>query len=155
MYKMRKETQKCDAVVARDSQVVAPCQHLSYYPFAVARGEGDILTDEDGNEYIDFLTSASSLNLGSSNKIVTHAIQEQLSRYTQYTAAYSYNEPMTSYAEKLTSVYPGGIKAKCVLETAVLTVMTRLSNLPVRLQGGARSLHLLMVIMGIRMVQLL
>lgn len=112
MYKMRKETQKCDAVVARDSQVVAPCQHLSYYPFAVAKGEGDILTDEDGNEYIDFLTSASSLNLGSSNKMVTHAIQEQLSKYTQYTAAYSYNEPMTSYAEKLTSVYPGGIKAK-------------------------------------------
>ncbi len=112
MYRMQKQTEKCDAIVKRDEKVVAPCQHLSYYPFAVEKGAGEILTDADGNEYIDFLTSASSLNLGSSNETVTRAIAAQLSKCTQYTAAYSYNEPMVSYAEKLTSVYPGGVKAK-------------------------------------------
>lgn len=112
MYKIQKKIDKCLDLVARDEKVVAPCQHLSYYPFAVESGKGEILKDADGNEYIDFLTSASSLNLGSSNPILTKAIEAQLKKCTQYTAAYSYNEPMISYAEKLTSVYPGGVKAK-------------------------------------------
>ena len=112
MYKIQKKIDKCLDLVARDEKVVASCQHLSYYPFAVESGKGEILKDADGNEYIDFLTSASSLNLGSSNPILTKAIEAQLKKCTQYTAAYSYNEPMISYAEKLTSVYPGGVKAK-------------------------------------------
>ena len=49
----------------RDRKVIAPCSHLSYFPLAVESGKGAILTDVDGNQFIDFLTSASSLNLGS------------------------------------------------------------------------------------------
>ncbi len=112
MYKIQKNVEKCEALVARDAAVVARCQHLSYYPFVVESGKGEILKDADGNEYIDFLTSASSLNLGSVNPILKKAIAEQLEKCTQYTAAYTYNEPMISYAEKLTSVFPGGVKAK-------------------------------------------
>ncbi len=112
MYKIQKNIEKCEALVARDAAVVARCQHLSYYPFVVESGKGEILKDADGNEYIDFLTSASSLNLGSSNPILKKAIAAQLEKCTQYTAAYTYNEPMISYAEKLTSVFPGGVKAK-------------------------------------------
>lgn len=111
-YVMKKNVKQCEALIARDEKVVAPCQHLSYYPFVVESGSGEMLRDADGNEYIDFLTSASSLNLGSSNPILTKAIEAQLAKCTQYTAAYCYNEPMISYAEKLTSVYPGGVKAK-------------------------------------------
>ena len=66
----------------------------------------------DGNKFIDFLSSASSLNIGSSNPIITKAIEEQLKKFTQYTAAYTYNEQTTEYAERLVSVYPGGVKAK-------------------------------------------
>ena len=112
MYKIQKNVEKCEALVARDAAVVARCQHLSYYPFVVESGSGEILKDADGNEYIDFLTSASSLNLGSVNPILKKAIAEQLEKCTQYTAAYTYNEPMISYAEKLTGVFPGGVKAK-------------------------------------------
>ncbi|MEG1683741.1 MAG: aminotransferase class III-fold pyridoxal phosphate-dependent enzyme, partial [Oscillospiraceae bacterium] len=64
-------------------------------------------------QFIDFLSSASSLNLGSSNPILTRAIEEQLSRFTQYTQAYCYNRATIEYAERLTSVYPGGVAAKC------------------------------------------
>ena len=85
------KTERCLEVVERDKKVIAPCQHLSYYPMAIASGKGSILTDEDGNEYIDFLTSASSLNLGSANAIINEAIKDQLEKYTQYTAAYIYN----------------------------------------------------------------
>lgn len=111
-YELQKEVPNCSALVERDEKVVARCQHLSYYPLVVAEAKDEILKDEDGNEYIDFLTSASSLNLGSSNEVITKAISEQLKKYTQYTAAYCYNKPMIEYAERLTSVYPGGVKAK-------------------------------------------
>ena len=103
---------KSAAIVERDKKVVAPCQRLSYYPLVIEKGQGAILTDVDGKEYIDFLSSASSLNLGSSHPVVTEAIKEQLDHFSQYTCAYTYNEATTSYAERLTSVFPGGVKAK-------------------------------------------
>lgn len=103
---------RCNALVERDEKVVAPCQHLSYYPLAIAKVEGSVITDLDGNKFIDFLSSASSLNIGSSNPIITKAIEEQLKKFTQYTAAYTYNEQTTEYAERLVSVYPDGVKAK-------------------------------------------
>ena len=105
-------TEKSVALMERDRKVIAPCSHLSYFPLAVESGQGAILTDVDGNQFIDFLTSASSLNLGSSNPVITAAIKEQLEKYTQYTQAYSYSERSIEYAERLVSVYPGGVDAK-------------------------------------------
>jgi len=106
------KTKICEALVKRDKKVIAPCQHLSYFPLGVAKHEGAIITDLDGNKYIDFLSSASSLNLGGSHPVITKAIQEQVKKFTQYTVAYSYNEQTVAYAERLTSVYPGRVKAK-------------------------------------------
>lgn len=102
----------CEALIERDKAVIAPCQHLSYFPLAVERCEGSILTDADGNQFIDFLSSASSLNLGSSHPVITKAIREQLEKFTQYSQAYSYNRQGIEYAERLVSVYPGGAEAK-------------------------------------------
>ena len=103
---------ECTKWVERDKKVVAPCSHLSYFPLVVESADGDIIRDADGNEFIDFLTSASSLNLGSRHPVVMKAIEKQITQCTQYTAAYTYNKPMIEYAERLTSVYPGGVEAK-------------------------------------------
>ena len=100
------------ALMERDSKVIAPCQHIHYFPISVARGDGSILYDVDGNRYIDFLASASSLNLGSCHPAVTAAIREQLSQYSQYCQAYVYVPKAVEYAERLVSVYPGGVPAK-------------------------------------------
>ena len=107
-------TEKCDALVKRDQKVIAPTQHLSYYPLAVAKIDQDVVYDEDGNTFIDFLTSASSLNLGSCHPLVTEAVKKQLDLYSQYTIAYTYNRASVEYAERLTSVYPGNVPAKIV-----------------------------------------
>lgn len=109
---MALETRVCNEWVERDKKVIASCQHLSYYPLAVAKVIGDIIYDEDGNEYIDFLSSASSLNLGSCFPAVTEAVKKQLDLYAQFTPAYTYNASGIAYAERLTSVYPGGVAAK-------------------------------------------
>lgn len=102
----------CKAWVARDEAVIARCQHLSYFPLVVERAQGAEITDADGNTFIDFLASASSLNLGSCNPVLTEAIETQMRKCTQYTAAYCYNAPMVEYAERLVSTYPGGVRAK-------------------------------------------
>ena len=86
------KTERCEALIERDKKVISPCSHLSYFPLAVKEAKGSIITDEDGNQFIDFLSSASSLNLGSTNPVITKAIKEQLDAFTQYTPAYCYND---------------------------------------------------------------
>lgn len=109
---MDKKTDRCEELIARDRAVIAPCTHLSYFPLAVASADGAILTDEDGSEFIDFLSSASSLNVGSRSPEVMRAMREQMERVTQYAIAYTYGRPSIEYAERLTSSYPGGVRAK-------------------------------------------
>ena len=103
---------KSTAIVERDKAVIAPCSRLAYFPLVIEKASGALITDVDGNEYIDFLSSASSLNMGSNNPIVTDAIKAQLDRFSQFAIAYTYNERSVEYAERLTSVFPGGVKAK-------------------------------------------
>jgi 4-aminobutyrate aminotransferase len=105
-------TSKCEALVARDKAVIATCSKLTYYPLVIDKIEGSVITDMDGNEFIDFLSSASSLNLGSVFPAVNEAIKEQLDKYSQYTVVYSYGQPTIEYAERLASVYPGGGSVK-------------------------------------------
>ena len=103
---------KCLDLIERDRKVISPCSHLSYFPLAVASACGSVITDEDGNKFIDFLSSGASLNLGSSHPAVAEAVREQLGLSAQYTQAYSYNRKSIEYAERLASVYPGGVDVK-------------------------------------------
>ena len=104
--------ERCQSFIERDKEVIAPCQHLSYFPLVIDKIKGSVITDLDGNEYIDFLSSASSLNLGSSNPVLTDAINKQLEKFTQYSQVYVYNKETIEYAERLVSAFPGGVKAK-------------------------------------------
>ncbi len=74
---------ECRKWVARDHAVISACQHLSYFDLVVERACGDALIDADGNEFIDFLTSAASLNLGSCQPDITAAAARQLKLCTQ------------------------------------------------------------------------
>ena len=105
---------KCESIIERDSKVIAPCIDLRYFPLAVERYDGAVITDADGNEFIDFLCSSASMNLGGNHPAVNKAIHEQLDRYPQFNNSYVYNERTVEYAERITSVYPGGVKVKVV-----------------------------------------
>ena len=107
-----KNLQKCLKVFREYDGYIAKGSRLSYYPLVIAKAKGSILTDIDGNEFIDFLSSASSLNMGSSFGPVVDAIKDQAEAFSQYATAYTYNEKTLEYAKKLCSVYPGGVKAK-------------------------------------------
>ena len=99
-------------MLRRDTEVVASGQHILYFPIVVDAVEGDTIVDIEGNHYIDFLSSASSLNLGGLQPQIHQAVGEQMDKCTQYCTCYTLNRPMVEYAERLASVYPGGLPAK-------------------------------------------
>ena len=55
-------------------------KNFEYFPLVIKEYEGNIIKDVDGNEFIDFLSSASSLNLGSRHPVVIKAIKDQLEK---------------------------------------------------------------------------
>lgn len=97
---------QCEEWVRRDNAVIAPCQRLPFYDLVVDEAKGDILVDVDGNQFIDFLSSASSLNIGSRRPEIVEAITEQMNKCIQFAPVYSYNVPMIEYAEELVKLFP-------------------------------------------------
>jgi acetylornithine/N-succinyldiaminopimelate aminotransferase len=71
------------------------------------RGEGVILWDADGNEYLDFLAGISVLNVGHCHPRVVAAIQEQAARLTHVSNLY-YTEQAMRLSEALAESSLGG-----------------------------------------------
>ncbi|MDR1774719.1 MAG: aminotransferase class III-fold pyridoxal phosphate-dependent enzyme, partial [Clostridioides sp.] len=96
---------------------------VPYYPISFKRGEGSKLWDEDGKEYIDFLSSACSANIGYGNKELADAIKEQIDNLLQFTIAYFSNATATKFAEKICEITPGFYEKKvsftCTGSTAI------------------------------------
>ena len=83
------------AWIERKERVVANAKSL-WVPVFVERAEGALVTDVDGNTYIDFAGGIGCLAVGHSNAAVTAAVQEQLARFlhTDFTVM-----PYDSYVE--------------------------------------------------------
>ena len=76
-------------------------------PVQFVRGEGVLLWDEHGHEYLDFLAGISVLNVGHCHPRVVAAIQEQAARLTHVTNLY-YTEPAMRLAKALSDSSLGG-----------------------------------------------
>lgn len=61
-------------------------------PVQFVRGQGAVLWDEDGHEYLDFLAGISVLNVGHCHPRVVAAVRAQVARLTHTTNLY-YTEP--------------------------------------------------------------
>jgi acetylornithine/N-succinyldiaminopimelate aminotransferase len=76
-------------------------------PVDFVRGEGPLLWDADGNEYLDFLTGISVCSLGHCHPAVVAAVQEQSGRLMHVSNLF-YTEPMARLAERLSESSLGG-----------------------------------------------
>jgi predicted acetylornithine/succinylornithine family transaminase len=73
----------------------------TYAPgIALVRGKGTKVWDADGNEYLDFLSGISVLNVGHSHPTVVEAIKKQAETLTHVSNLY-YTENQAHLAEKL------------------------------------------------------
>src|SRR5690606_20171488 len=72
-------------------------------PYFAARADGAYLWDVDGNKYIDFVNSLSSITLGYNDPDVKQAVAEQLERGTIFSLSH---ELEFKVAEKIVALVP-------------------------------------------------
>jgi predicted acetylornithine/succinylornithine family transaminase len=76
-------------------------------PVDFVRGEGALLWDEDGREYLDFLTGISVSSVGHCNPAVVAAVSEQAARLMHVSNLF-YTEQMARLAQRLSDSSLGG-----------------------------------------------
>ncbi|WP_376768416.1 4-aminobutyrate--2-oxoglutarate transaminase [Paenibacillus planticolens] len=81
-------------------------------PTFAAKGEGALLTDVDGNTFIDFAGAIGSLNVGHCPPKVVEALKAQLDRYLHPCFHVMMYEPYVALAEKLNELTPGDHRKK-------------------------------------------
>jgi len=72
-----------------------------------AKGEGALLTDVDGNTFIDFAGAIGTLNVGHCPPKVVEALKAQLDQYLHPSFHVMMYEPYIALAEKLNQLTPG------------------------------------------------
>ncbi len=82
---------------------VRACRSVGVDPAFIAQGDGSIVTDVDGNQYIDMIGSWGPLILGHANKIILDAIGEQMAMGTTFGAP---TEIEVIFAERIREIYP-------------------------------------------------
>jgi len=92
--------------VARDKEAVSPsCTRA--YPFVMARGEGSVVWDVDGNRYVDFNAGIAVTATGHAHPRVVQAIQDQAAKFIHMAGTDFYYAVQIELAEKLNSLVPG------------------------------------------------
>ncbi|MCW3032274.1 MAG: acetylornithine/N-succinyldiaminopimelate aminotransferase [Solirubrobacteraceae bacterium] len=76
-------------------------------PVEFVRGEGTLLWDAEGNEYLDFLCGISVTSLGHCHPAIVAAVREQAGRL-MHTSNLFYTEPAMRLAERLSAGSLGG-----------------------------------------------
>src|SRR5437588_12560824 len=91
---------KSRAIIARKEQVVADAKSL-LAPFVIDHGHGCVVTDVDGNTFLDWTGGIGCLNLGHTNEAVSRALHAQVDRslHTDFTIIPS--EAHVALAERL------------------------------------------------------
>ena len=73
---------------------------------SIVRGEGAILWDDQGNEYIDCVAGQGAANLGHAHPTVVKAIHEQASQLISCPEMF-YNPQRAALSARLTEIAPG------------------------------------------------
>jgi len=94
------------ALLARRARAV-PKGVPAVTPIAIAHAEGAVLTDVDGNRFIDFGGGIGVVNAGHRHPAVLDAVREQLDRYLHVCFPVSSYEPYIALAERLNAITPG------------------------------------------------
>lgn len=93
------------AIIERDGRVVSP-SYTRGYPLVIARGEGSMVEDVDGNCFLDCAAGIAVNSTGHSHPDVVAAIVEQSQRYLHMSGTDFYYEPQVRLAETLSDVMP-------------------------------------------------
>jgi 4-aminobutyrate aminotransferase len=96
---------KARAIIERDSKFVSP-SYTRDYPFVIARGEGAVVEDVDGNRFIDCAAGIAVNSTGVSHPEVVKAIADQAQKFIHMSGTDFYYEPQVRLAEELAAIAP-------------------------------------------------
>ncbi|MBA2353899.1 MAG: acetyl ornithine aminotransferase family protein [Acidobacteria bacterium] len=93
------------AIIERDRHVVSP-SYTRGYPFVMARGEGAMVEDVDGNVFLDCTAGIAVNSTGHSHPAVVASIVEQAGKFLHMSGTDFYYEPQVRLAEVLSESAP-------------------------------------------------
>jgi 4-aminobutyrate aminotransferase len=93
-------------IIERDAAVLSP-SYTRCYPLVVDHAEGAVITDVDGNRFLDFNAGIAVVAAGHCHPAVVEAIQRQAARLIHMSGTDFYYENMVQLAEMLARLSPG------------------------------------------------
>lgn len=100
-------TEKTNEIIEKEDQLLSHTTRVPYYPLVVERARGCVVEDIEGNQFLDFFSSAAVVNTGHNHPKVVARVQEQAEKFLHYTPAAMYHKPHTDLAERIISITPG------------------------------------------------
>src|SRR5690348_1799991 len=93
------------AIIEKDAAFVSP-SYTRDYPLVIARGEGAIVEDVDGNTFLDCAAGIAVNSTGVSHPDVVKAIADQAAKFIHMSGTDFYYEPQVRLAEELSGLVP-------------------------------------------------
>jgi len=102
---------KARAIIARDEAVASPSLTRAY-PLVAESGSGMVVTDVDGNRFLDFAAGIAVCSTGHSHPKVVAAIKEQAGQLIHIAATDFYEPRYLELMERLAGIAPFAEKAR-------------------------------------------
>ncbi len=96
---------KAKAIIDTDAKFVSP-SYTRDYPLVIARGEGAMVEDVDGNTFLDCAAGIAVNSTGVSHPEVVKAIADQAAKFIHMSGTDFYYEPQVRLAEALAGLVP-------------------------------------------------
>ncbi len=96
---------KARAIIEKDAEFVSP-SYTRDYPLVIARGDGAVVEDVDGNIFLDCAAGIAVNSTGVSHPDVVKAIADQAAKFIHMSGTDFYYEPQVRLAEEMASLVP-------------------------------------------------
>src|SRR5258708_34128694 len=93
------------AIIDKDAKFVSP-SYTRDYPLVIARGEGAVVEDVDGNVFIDCAAGIAVNSTGVSHPEVVKAIADQAAKFIHMSGTDFYYERQARLTEALSHIVP-------------------------------------------------
>lgn len=98
---------KTQAIIEKDVKYISP-SYTRGYPLCIEKGEGAMVTDPDGNRFLDFCAGIAVCSTGHSHPEVVKAIQDQAAQFLHMSGTDFYYSVMSDLAERMAATATGG-----------------------------------------------
>lgn len=98
---------RASAIISRDAAVLSP-SYTRDYPLVAESGTGAMVTDVDGNRFLDLNAGIAVAASGHCHPRVVEAIRRQAAKLIHMSGTDFFYENMVTLAEKLAALAPGG-----------------------------------------------